>query len=63
MLFKHLVEIADLQDEIKEADIVQICNLIRGGPVEKGREWLYEIVSNERNGIDVDKFDYMLRDT
>lgn len=26
------------------------------------RHWIYEIVSNPRNGIDVDKIDYMLRD-
>lgn len=42
-----------------------ICNLILGGklyPVTE-RPWLYEIVSNSRNGIDVDKFDYLRRDT
>ncbi len=25
-------------------------------------EWMYEIVNNERNKIDVDKFDYIRRD-
>lgn len=25
-------------------------------------EWMYEIISNERNKIDVDKFDYIRRD-
>jgi len=28
-----------------------------------GREWISEIISNSTNGIDVDKFDYMSRDT
>ena len=27
-----------------------------------GREFLFEIVANKRNGIDVDKFDYFKRD-
>jgi len=34
--------------------------LIKGRPVEKA--WLYEIISNWRSGIDVDKFDYFRRD-
>ena len=27
------------------------------------RQWIFEIVSNPRNSIDVDKFDYLARDT
>mmetsp|Transcript_27024 Transcript_27024/g.58836 ORF Transcript_27024/g.58836 Transcript_27024/m.58836 type:complete len:588 (+) Transcript_27024:143-1906(+) len=33
---------------------------MKGRPVEKA--WMYEIVSNWRTGIDVDKFDYIRRD-
>lgn len=36
------------------------CEVIRGRPVAKA--WIYEIVSNWRSGIDVDKFDYFRRD-
>ncbi len=32
----------------------------RGRPVEKS--FLYEIVANKTNGVDVDKWDYFLRD-
>jgi len=34
--------------------------VIKGRPVEKA--WMYEIVSNWRSGVDVDKFDYFKRD-
>ena len=40
--------------------------MIMGGKLYSGkpeRSWMYEIVSNSRNGIDVDKFDYLSRDT
>ncbi len=35
-------------------------SIIKGRPVAKA--WMYEIVSNWRSGIDVDKFDYFRRD-
>lgn len=31
-------------------------------PEREGRQFLHEIVANGRNGLDVDKFDYLLRD-
>merc|ERR1719453_130569 len=35
-------------------------NLIKGRPVKKA--WMFEIVSNWRNGVDTDKMDYFRRD-
>eukprot|EP00466_Bigelowiella_natans_P005633 jgi/Bigna1/54942/estExt_Genewise1Plus.C_460056 len=29
----------------------------------KHRAWIYELVANERNSLDVDKFDYLMRDS
>ena len=61
MMFKYLVEShpTKLDNMLSEADIDQICRLIHGGPVDPDRPWLFEIVSNSRNGIDVDKIDYL----
>ena len=68
-MFRYLVRShpTKLDGALNEEDIDQICNLIMGGKLfpDKilSRPWLYEIVSNSRNGIDVDKIDYMLRDS
>ena len=65
MMFKYLVEShpTKLDNMLSEEDIDQICRLIHGGPVDPDRSWLFEIVSNSRNGIDVDKIDYLQRDS
>jgi deoxynucleoside triphosphate triphosphohydrolase SAMHD1 len=61
------------EEGIGEEELHMICEMILGnekhcpegwvwkGP-PKGREFLYEIVSNQRNGVDVDKLDYFQRD-
>ncbi|CAG5125643.1 unnamed protein product, partial [Candidula unifasciata] len=76
-MFDYLVEKNNLQEVFKshglnETDMVFIKELItpnmgkdgkwlhRGRPKEKA--YLYEIVANKRNSIDVDKWDYMARD-
>lgn len=56
-----------------EADVKFVKELIFGGPSGAPSDWvwsgrgqskafLFEIVANKRNGIDVDKFDYFARD-
>ncbi|XP_055346358.1 deoxynucleoside triphosphate triphosphohydrolase SAMHD1-like isoform X2 [Paramacrobiotus metropolitanus] len=69
-MFRYLLEINDLKPIFKEyglydIDIMFIEELIVGErhvarPAEKA--FLYEIVANKRNGIDVDRWDYFLRD-
>lgn len=51
-----------LRQMVTSEDEALICALIQG-EVIPGRAWISEIVSNPRNGIDVDKFDYLRRDT
>ncbi len=51
--------------EISEENLKRTCNLVTNStpPSQvKEKEWLYEIIANKRNSIDVDKFDYIMRD-
>ncbi|KZV66771.1 HD-domain/PDEase-like protein [Peniophora sp. CONT] len=64
MMFDDMVKKYELHDIVPPEDVEFIKALIAGDrqrcPAEKS--FLFEIVANKRNGIDVDKFDYMARD-
>lgn len=52
--------------EMPQQDIAFVRDLIAGidrHPENQEKAYLFEIVANKRNGIDVDKFDYIARDT
>lgn len=55
----------DFAIDIEREDVRRVQQLITikdaPGPAEN-KKWMFEIVNNWRNGLDVDKFDYLLRD-
>lgn len=55
----------DFAIDVERDDMRRVQQLITikdaPGPGEN-KKWMFEIVNNWRNGLDVDKFDYLLRD-
>ncbi|KAJ2869399.1 hypothetical protein GGI22_000280 [Coemansia erecta] len=56
--------IDDNNIDIDEDDVKFVKRLIQGTsrPAEDEKMFLFDIVANKRNGVDVDKFDYIQRD-
>jgi len=66
LILEHIVNKYNIK--LDKEDINFIGDLINPydldfSKIDKNKHFLYEIVSNRRNGIDVDKFDYLKRDT
>ena len=60
-IFKNMVQ-TKKNIQLSEHDINFICNLINP-PEHLQNNWLYQIICNKINEIDVDKIDYILRDS
>ncbi|PPR04920.1 hypothetical protein CVT24_007164 [Panaeolus cyanescens] len=63
MLFNALVKDNNIQLQQEDFDFIKA--LIAGEPLRTPHEkiFLFDIVANKRNGLDVDKFDYIHRDS
>ncbi|KAF8665672.1 hypothetical protein AX16_000125 [Volvariella volvacea WC 439] len=61
LMFDYLVEENDIDITPEDAQFIKA--LIAGDPSRDEKLFLFDIVANKRNGIDVDKFDYIQRDT
>ena len=67
-LLKSIFKSNLLSDCYSEEEVEQIALMIHGvdpqnDTMKRERGFLYEIVANKRNNIDVDKFDYLARDS
>lgn len=59
MLFDHLIDNNYIDIDNEEKDLIH--RLIEGQ--EDNNNWIFQIVANKKNSIDVDKFDYICRDS
>jgi HD superfamily phosphohydrolase len=66
MLLEYLIDNNNIDIESDQRRLVQSLILGEIKPAESKEfyydSWIYQIVANKKNSIDVDKFDYLCRD-
>ena len=60
MMLEYLIDENNIDMEKEDIDFIK--SLIAGELKANEKPFLYDIVANYRNGVDVDKFDYLTRD-
>jgi len=61
ILIKYIIQKYKINITQEEINIIE--HVINGIKYKNYPDYLFEVVCNNRNGLDVDKFDYLLRDT
>jgi len=63
MMLEHLID--DNYIDIDSSDVKFVQRLIKGDLPSENNEkrWMFDIVANKTNSLDVDKFDYLQRDS
>jgi len=59
-MFRYMID--DNALDFSAEDVGFIEDLITGDCSSKEKAWMFEIVANKKNSVDVDKFDYLARD-
>lgn len=61
MLISHMID--EYNIDVEKDQLSFIIGLIEGErKVDYEYDWIYDIISSKRVGLDVDRFDYMRRD-
>ena len=66
-LFDAVLDSGALPGDLSDGEAAMVRGIILAGHAgapspPPGKAWLHELVANGRNGLDVDKYDYLQRD-